>query len=119
MLRLALHWLAVTTMMLLVEAVLPAVSVQHRTEAWVGVSFVGAVNAGLRPVLAFAGWPITMFTFAAAVVTVNGLVFALAGPVTQMWSVTSLWQGVAAIAMVSGVSWLIGILGTSPYQASI
>lgn len=119
MVRFGVHWIVVAAAVALGEAALPGVWVANRTEQWVGAGFVGLLNAGIRPAIHVAGWPLTLFTFAAVVVTLNGIVFSLAGPISGSWSITSYWQGLAEIIGVSVVSWAVGVWGESPYRASI
>lgn len=101
-----------------VEA-MPGIQVSDRAELWIGSAFIAVLNAGLRPALRVGNWPITAFTYAAAVVALNGIALTVGRGLSVAWDITSFWQGLLLVGVVSGVSWAMGVAGESPYQPSL
>jgi len=98
---------------------LPGVRTDNTCVLVGGAVFVGFVNAAMPFVMRVASWPIAPLAVAVVALTVNGLTLAAAQPITMAWQFTAVWQGAAAVVMLTALSTAIVLCGEGPFPSSL
>lgn len=108
MIRFGFQFVMVLFTILGMEYTVPALGAVDHTHLAEAAAFIALLNAAIRPVLGLAGWPTAPAPLGVVVLTANGILFSLAGPVFSGWTVTSLWAGAAIVVVTSIISTAIG-----------
>lgn len=69
----------------------------------------GVVNAVIKPVLKFFGFPFILVTLGLFALVINAGLFALTAWLTEALTVSGFWPALWGSLIVSVVSWLLGL----------
>lgn len=93
--------------LLMVDLIVPGVNIATFASALLAALSIGFVNGGIRPILAFLSFPITLLTLGVFSLVVNGFCFWLATLVVPGFSVHGLFSFFFAPIVFSVVSTLL------------
>lgn len=110
MLELLLVWVLSALALMAVAYMVPGVQVRSFPSALLAAVVLGLINTLLRPVLGFLTFPITVLTLGLFYLVLNGLLFWLAGSVTQGFRVQGFWPGVFGGILYGIVMWALNSL---------
>ncbi|RMX03444.1 phage holin family protein [Corticibacter populi] len=105
--NLLLTWILSALALMGVAYVMPSVHVENFKAALLAAVVLGLINALLRPVLVVMTFPLTVLTLGLFYVVLNGLLFWLAGSVTQSFRVEGFWSGVFGGVLYGLIIWLL------------
>ncbi|MEM9483753.1 MAG: phage holin family protein [Cyanobacteria bacterium P01_F01_bin.116] len=93
--------------LLMVDLIVPGVNIATFASALLAALSIGFVNGGIRPILSFLSFPITILTLGVFALVVNGFCFWLATLVVPGFSVHGLFAFFLAPIVFSVVSTLL------------
>ena len=105
--RLIVLWLLNAAALLAVAWLMPSVHVASFGAAMLAALLLGLINALLRPLLLLLTLPVTLLTLGLFILVVNGLLFWLAGSLTNGFSVDGFWPAVFGSLLYSLISTLL------------
>ena len=108
--RILLVWLVNTLALIAVAYLMPSISVASFSSALIAALILGLVNAFIRPLLILLTLPVTVITLGLFIFVINGLLFWLAGSVTDGFTVQGFWAGFLGAILFSIVSWALSAL---------
>lgn len=89
MIKTLIRWLLLAAALLLVEHLLPGVTITSFTSAMVAALVLGLLNALLRPLLVLLTLPVTVLTLGLFLFVINALMFYFAAGLLSGMAVTS------------------------------
>ena len=111
MLRFAVRWFATALGIGAAGSLLPGIHVDGAKAAILAALLLGLINATLRPVLLILTLPLTLLTFGAFALVINGAMLALAARFVegvQLAGFGSAVLGAVVISLVGGVvNWVL------------
>ncbi len=110
MLKTLLVWLINAASLLLVAQLVPGIAIDGWLRAMVAALVLGLVNLLLRPLLQLLALPITLLTFGAFALVINGLCFWLVANLLQGFAVHGFWAAFWGALAYSVISWAVGTL---------
>ena len=108
--RLLLIWFLNSLALLTVAYVLPGITVDGFTAAFVAALILGLINMLLRPLLILFTLPVTVITFGLFILVINGLLFWFAGSVLKGFEVSGFWTGVFGALLYSIFSSVLAMI---------
>ena len=108
--QLLLIWFLNSLALLTVAYVLPGISVDGFTAAFVAALILGLINMLLRPLLILLTLPVTVVTFGLFILVINGLLFWFAGSVLKGFEVSGFWTGVFGALLYSIFSSVLAMI---------
>lgn len=108
MIRFLGHWLVLALSLAFTAWLLPGVLIHSWAALAVGSLMLGAMNALVRPVLAFLTWPLTVLTLGLFYLVVNGVSFGLAACLVGGFAVESAGTAILGALITSVVSTVLG-----------
>jgi len=108
--RLLLIWFLNSLALLTVAYVLPGITVDGFTAAFVAALILGLINMLLRPLLILLTLPVTVVTFGLFILVINGLLFWFAGSVLKGFEVSGFWTGVFGAMLYSIFSSVLAMI---------
>ena len=111
MLRFAVRWFATALGIGAAGSLLPGIHVDGAMAAIVTASLLGLINATLRPILLILTLPLTLLTFGAFALVINGAMLALAARFVEGVHLSGLGSavlGAVVVSLVGGVvNWVL------------
>jgi len=111
MLRFAVRWMATALGIGVAGALLPGIQVDGAGAAILTALLLGLVNVTIRPILLILTLPLTLLTFGAFALVINGAMLALAARFVEgvhLAGFGSAVLGAAVVSLVGGVvSWIL------------
>lgn len=111
MLRFAVRWLATALGIGVAGSLLPGIRVDGAGAAILTALLLGLINATIRPILLILTLPLTLLTFGAFALVINGAMFALAARFVEgvhLAGFGSAVLGAVVVSLVGGVvHWLL------------
>ena len=108
--RLLLIWFFNAMALLTVAYVLPGITVDGFTAAFVAALILGLINTLLRPLLILLTLPVTVVTLGLFILVINGLLFWFAGSVLKGFEVSGFWVGVLGALLYSIFSSVLAMI---------
>jgi putative membrane protein len=108
--QLLLIWFLNSLALLTVAYVLPGITVDGFTAAFVAALILGLINMLLRPLLILFTLPVTVITFGLFILVINGLLFWFAGSVLKGFEVSGFWTGVFGALLYSIFSSVLAMI---------
>ena len=110
MLRFTVRWLATALGIGVAGSLLPGIQVDGAGAAILTALLLGLINVTIRPVLLILTLPLTLLTFGAFALVINGALFALAARFVEgvhLAGFGSAVLGAAVVSLVAGaVHWI-------------
>lgn len=111
MLRFAVRWLATALGIGVAGSLLPGIRVDGAGAAILTALLLGLINATIRPIVLILTLPLTLLTFGAFALVINGAMFALAARFVEgvhLAGFGSAVLGAVVVSLVGGVvHWLL------------
>jgi putative membrane protein len=112
MLRFAVRWMATALGIGVAGSVLPGIQVDGAGAAILTALLLGLINVTIRPILLLLTLPLTLLTFGAFALVINGAMLALAARFVEgvhLAGFGSAVLGAAVVSLVGGaVHWVLG-----------
>jgi putative membrane protein len=105
-----IKWFITTLGIMIVPSLVSGVRVEGLGSALIAAAVLGILNVILWPILVLLTLPITLVTFGAFLLVINGILFALAGALVPGITVSSFWSAFAGGIIVGIVSWAVNRL---------
>lgn len=103
--KLLLVWIISSAALITVAYLLPGVSVQSFSAAFIAALVLGLVNTFIRPIMILITLPATFLTLGMFIFVINGLLFWFVGTHVDGFTVEGFWVGVIGAIVYSIITW--------------
>lgn len=111
-LSLILHWVLTAAILLLVDAMMPGITINSFGTAMVAALVMGLVNFFIRPVLTLLTLPLNLLTLGLFSLVINALMFALVAAIVPGFEVSNFLSALVGSVLLALMTGLLGMIST-------
>ncbi len=105
-----LHWILTAVILLIVDAIMPGISISSFGTALIAALVMGLVNFFIRPVLALLTLPINLLTLGLFSFVINALLFWLVAALVPGFEVSNFISALGGSLLLALMTMLLGWL---------
>lgn len=110
LLSVILHWVLTAVILMIVDAILPGITISGFGTAMIAALVMGLVNFFIKPVLSLLTLPLNMLTLGLFSFIINAIMFALVAWLVPGFEVASFFSALIGSLLLALMTGLLGML---------